>query len=515
MRLKYIIFSLSLCLLADTTVLQSNALYAATTQKKSSSTPKNTRAAKNASATRKSATANDQSKSTKGADKRASNKKSRSTNTRRERSSSDVRREQAVTTRDIKETSAKLDENKRNTAQQLNRLGDLRVRMTEQSHVIQVNRQEANSLQGRIVTVSDSVRALQQSVENLKKSYAATLKRFQGTERMTDKLSFIFAAESFNEALARFRYMRQINQWRKRKSEELHQATLKLNTQQTELKSLLQQKESNLVRLNIAQAQMKRDTEETDRIVTELKREGSNLQSHLARQQQRLSALDRELDRIITLEQERQRRAEEARRKRQAELEAQRKREQERRKQQELASKQSSAKKQSARPSSSKTKPAPAPQAEERESAPITASIKPSAFAAMRGRLPFPLEGRYRVVSAFGRHPHPDIPSVEVDNPGIDIELLSGSGRVRAVAEGTVSAVFRQPGYNNIVMVRHGEYLTIYAGVDDLAVATGQTVSAGQTIGRVQQDSENDGRRRLHFEVRREREKLNPMSWLR
>ncbi|MCM1454707.1 MAG: hypothetical protein NC193_09295, partial [bacterium] len=239
-----------------------------------------------------------------------------------ERSSGDVRREQQATTRDIKQTAAKLDENKRSTAQQLNRLGDLRARMAEQSKVISTNQMQAAALEGRIVTLRDSVAAMQAHVEKLQRSYAQVLKRFQGTERLTGKLSFIFSAETFNEAVARVRYMRRISHWRRRKSAELHEAMAALNSRQEELTDLLRQKTYHIERLNTARAAVARDTEETGRIVAELQREGSDLQAHLARQQQRLASLDRELDRLIAAEQERRRQAEEKRRREEAEAAA-------------------------------------------------------------------------------------------------------------------------------------------------------------------------------------------------
>ncbi len=81
--------------------------------------------------------------------------------------------------------------------------------------------------------------------------------------------------------------------------------------------------------------------------------------------------------------------------------------------------------------------------------------------------------------------------------------------------EGRVSEIFRQPGYNTIVMVRHGNFLTIYANIDKLSVKKGDTVKAGQTIGTIFADPDEDGRLILHFELRKERTKLNPLLWVK
>lgn len=94
------------------------------------------------------------------------------------------------------------------------------------------------------------------------------------------------------------------------------------------------------------------------------------------------------------------------------------------------------------------------------------------------------------------------------------IETTAGASAV-AVYPGVVSMVIVMDGYNNVVLVRHGEYLTVYAGISDLNVRKGQTVSQGQALGRIYSDPADDNRTRLHFEVRHEKDKLNPAEWLR
>lgn len=118
------------------------------------------------------------------------------------------------------------------------------------------------------------------------------------------------------------------------------------------------------------------------------------------------------------------------------------------------------------------------------------------------------------MVRGFGRQKHPELEHVETENSGIDIEALGG-GSARAVFEGRVSEIFRQPGYNTIVMVRHGNFLTIYANIDKLSVKKGDTVKAGQAIGTIFADPDEDGRLILHFELRKERTKLNPLLWVK
>lgn len=135
-------------------------------------------------------------------------------------------------------------------------------------------------------------------------------------------------------------------------------------------------------------------------------------------------------------------------------------------------------------------------------------------FASLKGRVPFPITGGYTIVRRFGRHKHPSLPHVETDNAGIDIETAKNAP-VRSVCDGEVSAVFRPDGYNSVVVIRHGGYMTVYANLASVSVSTGQKVKAGQNIGAVFSDPNDKGRSILHFEIRNGRQKENPEIWLR
>lgn len=135
-------------------------------------------------------------------------------------------------------------------------------------------------------------------------------------------------------------------------------------------------------------------------------------------------------------------------------------------------------------------------------------------FSNYRGSLPFPVEGRYTIVKRFGRQKHPTLPHVETTNSGIDMQTTPGAP-VRCVFDGEVSAVFRPDGYNNVVVIRHGEYMTVYANLGSITVSTGQKIKAGQQIGSVYTDANDGNRSILHFEIRHRRAKENPELWLK
>ena len=135
-------------------------------------------------------------------------------------------------------------------------------------------------------------------------------------------------------------------------------------------------------------------------------------------------------------------------------------------------------------------------------------------FESNKGRLLFPVTGKYKIVGTFGQHRHPDLKYVKVNNNGIDIEAQPGAS-ARAIFDGKVSAVFPQDGYHTVVMVRHGKYLSIYVNLSEIYVRKGDTLKAGQAIGKIYSDPDDGGRTILHFEVRKERDKLDPQQWVK
>lgn len=137
-----------------------------------------------------------------------------------------------------------------------------------------------------------------------------------------------------------------------------------------------------------------------------------------------------------------------------------------------------------------------------------------SGFAAMKGALPKPASGSFRIVSPFGKHALPDLPKVQYDNPGIDAEVSAGA-HAQAVYEGKVSGVYSVPGYNTVVIINHGEYYTVYGNISAASVKVGDSVKAGQNLGSLARDPDNDKRTTIHFEVWHNREKQNPAAWIR
>jgi septal ring factor EnvC (AmiA/AmiB activator) len=363
------------------------------------------------------------------------------------------------------------------------------------------------------------------------------------------------------------RYLKQFSQWKDKKSKDISEKVNQLNYQ-TQL--LAQTKQEQNVALNkqlTVNKKLENQYAQQDAIVTELKRNGDALRSHLARKQAEANELKSRIASVIAQEQKRadeQRRAEEQRKaeekrladeraakkaeadrlaeekrkdaeketknlasntsKKQAEKKEQTKVLKENKKEQTKDNKKeqqknkdskeyASARKRNPRSDNSNTaKPAAPTSTASADVAKNNTSL--SSFESAKGSLPKPVSGSFRVTSPFGKHPLPDLPDVVYDNPGIDAEVSSGAS-ASAVFAGKVSGVYVIAGYQTVIIVNHGTYYTVYGNIASPSVSVGSVVKQGQTLGKLATDPDNGNRTSIHFEVWKNREKLNPLEWIR
>lgn len=441
-----------------------------------------------------------------------------------------VKQEQQTVKKQLKETSKAITVNTRETEKNLNRLSRLDADMKESRVRINLISEGIDSITGAIALRNDSIKALEGRIDDMKKAYADALRRAQPYRGSNSLISYIFSAESVRQAYRRMRYLRQFSSWRERKTDEISGAVNELAERREMLLSMEKERREQLSGLSREQKTLEKQQQETSALVAKLKSEGENLRKTLKQREERARALDRELDRLIAEEQariERERKAREKAEREKAEKAAKEKAAKEKAAKEKAAKSQGSKDKaavsnktqQSGQAQSGKPVAQPKPQPAKTEKPALTAEATAArtlngSFEANKGRLLFPVAGKYRVVRTFGRQKHPELQHVETNNSGIDIEVNAGTD-ARAIFEGKVSGIFRMPGYENIVMVRHGDYISLYANLQQIFVKTGDSVKTGQAIGKIFTDPDDDGRTTFHFELRRERTKLNPLEWVR
>jgi septal ring factor EnvC (AmiA/AmiB activator) len=442
------------------------------------------------------------------------------------RTSADVRKQRQQTEQQIAKTSRQLTMTEGQIKDRLNRVGKL-------EHSIAGTQVEVTRLQARLdsinsitAAVRDSIAAREQELARLRSLYATAVRASRRSRREMNTISFLFSSESFNQAYRRMRYLEEYSAWRRRKTDEIRGAVVELQSQKDRLTELQSQTSALRSSALAEQRRLRANRDSVNVIVNSLRGQQKELNTLLKKQEKTLRSLDDEISRLIVKEeqerkareeQERKRKEAEAAKKRAAEAEAARKAaEASAAKSAATAQTKSKGKStdKSAAPAQTSTKsatPAPTPTPTPAIS---SGSVSAGNFGAQRGRLPSPLSHTHVVARRFGVQRHATLSKIEVDNPGVDLET-SLAATARAIYPGVVSAVFVQDGYEHVVLIRHGDYLTVYANIKNLSVKKGDNVRAGTIIGTLGPSDSNPSRGLLHFEIRREREKFDPLLWLK
>ncbi|MDE5912013.1 MAG: peptidoglycan DD-metalloendopeptidase family protein [Muribaculaceae bacterium] len=430
---------------------------------------------------------------------------------KRKRTSADAMRQRQQTERELADTNRKLTEAEAGLQRRMQNLNRLQQRIADTNAGIKRLQLRIDSIVGASKAVSDSIALRESELATLRGHYARTVRASRRYRREMNTINFLFSADDFSQAYRRMRYLEEYSGWRHRKTEQIQQVMADLGKQKERLAEMHSRLNALKASASREYRSLRQSRDSAQTVINSLKGETKRLNTLLRRQQNQLKSLDDELTRLIAREEAERKAAEEAaRRKAEAERAAAEKARAEAAKKQ-AGKNQRGDNRQEAKPE--KTTPKPAqdkqPKPVERPSAPQHGD-----FASQKGKLPSPLSHTFTVVSAFGPHRHPTLSKVQVDNPGIDVETAAGA-RARAVYPGVVSAVFMQNGYGHVVLLRHGDYLTVYANIETLGVKKGDSVKAGDTIGIVAPSESNPSRGLLHFEIRKEKTKFDPLSWLR
>lgn len=457
----------------------------------------------------------------------------------------------------------KLRNNERDVKQRLQNLMVINTEIADKRKSIDTIRRDINVLDGNIGVLNDQLVELRKELDDRKEKYVKSMHYMHRNRSIQNQLMFIFSAKNFTQMYRRMRFMREYASYQKVQGEMVKTKQKELETRQQELTSAKKQKHTLLYKGEQEKRTLESKQEEQQNVVSSLQKQQKTIKSIIDKQMQRDKAINAEIDRLVAIEVEkaRQRAIAEAKRKAEAarkaaEAEAKRKAEELARKkaaaeaaarenarrialakerearlarEAELARKKSAEEEALAKAAAAEarrvreeTERRAAIEAKERErevaeakkakeEAPkITLDSEDrritGSFESNRGRLPMPISGSYRIVSHFGQYNVEGLKNVTLDNKGINI-LGSSGAAVRSIYDGEVSAVFSFGGTTG-VMVRHGSYISVYCNLGSVSVRKGQKVSARQTLGTVGRDNI------LQFQLRRERSKLNPESWL-
>ena len=366
----------------------------------------------------------------------------------------------------------------------LNRLNLLSQQILSRKKVINLLSQEVSEIDNQIAVTRQEIAGLEKELDGKRENYgksAQSLFRHRGSQ---DKLLFILSASDFAQSMRRMRYLREYADWQKRQASEIVNKQTEIKQKQKELEKT--RSEKNALLDTREKESKKLQTEESNQKaeVKQLGKKQKELKEMLRKKQQQANALNRQIEEQIAKEIAR------------AEAEA---------RGNSNTGEKTADKKSTRQERVADTKGGYAMTKEERKLS--------NDFADNRGRLPYPVAGRYTIVGTFGEQQHQELKYVRTNNSGIDIQTTPGAD-ARAVFKGEVTRVFVVPGYNNSVIIRHGNYLTVYSNLSQVYVKAGDRVNTCQTIGKIFSDAENGNATILHFQLWKEKTKLNPLPWL-
>lgn len=307
---------------------------------------------------------------------------------------------------------------------------------------------------------------------------------------------FIFSAENLAQTYRRIRYVQEYATYQRLQGEDIMAKQEQVRKKKSELQQVRKAKENLLAEREAERAKLEKQEAEKKKLVDGLKRKQKGIQNELAKKRREANQLNARIDKLIAEEIERARRqaAEEARREAAARKKAE------------------AAKKGNATAGGNKSaSTSPTTKIERYDMTKADQKLS-SDFVTNKGRLPMPVTGPYLITSHYGQYNVEGLRNVKLDNKGINIQAKPGS-QARAIFNGKVTAVFKYNGLFNI-LVRHGNYISVYCNLSSAEVKQGQEVTTKQVLGTIFSDKADGNRTTLHFQLRKEKEKLNPEPWL-
>lgn len=368
---------------------------------------------------------------------------------------------------EIEYTNRLLEQTRQTRQNSLNEVVILNKKIGKREELISTINNEVQLVEYQMAQAQDSINLLEKDLKALKDEYAKMIYYAYKNKNLYDRLIFIFASEDFNQAYQRLKYFQQYNEYRKQQALLIQIKQKRLEIKMEDLAAIRVRKNTLLTGEEQQRQQLTREREEKNKSVQTLSKKEKELQKSLKDKEAAARKLQQAIQDII---------AEEIR----------------------LANERAN-------------KPGTATEKAGLFSLTPEERILSDNFLNNRGSLPWPLEQGI-ISSTFGEHPHPVLKNVTTRNNGIDM-LTEEGAEARAIFSGVVTRVMNVPNNNNVVIIRHGEFLSVYSNLDQVYVKIGEKVTIKQKIGKIF-TNKLDSKTELHFEVWQSKTLLNPEEWL-
>jgi septal ring factor EnvC (AmiA/AmiB activator) len=363
-----------------------------------------------------------------------------------------LEKEIAYTNKLLKETR----KNKRNTLYELQLLQN---KITQRNELITTLKKEIGELEKRISNTDSEIKLMNENIENLKKDYARILVFLSQHNNDLDKLMFLFSSDDLNQAYQRLRYMDELLKFIKKQADTIQSYERSRERELRILKQRKEEKDKLLEQENVQLEKIEQNLAEKDKLKASLSKQENKLRARLREKKREADKLNAKIENIITKE--------------------------------------------------TKVKKAPSG----KTTYTVSAEDKKISedFIRNKGKLPWPVDNGF-ISERFGSHPHPVLKHVMINNNGINIATSTGS-EAKNVYKGKVVSVVTITNTNIAVIVKHGNWFTVYSNLDKVYVSRGDDVTAGEYLGQIHTNIK--GRTELHFEVWYGKKKQNPAYWIK
>jgi septal ring factor EnvC (AmiA/AmiB activator) len=394
----------------------------------------------------------------------------------------------------IGETKKVIAETKEKENTKLTQLKAINAQIKTREKVINNIGQEIFEISVEVDESKRTIDTLNAQLKRLKADYAKNMVLIYKSKSNINDLAFLFNAEGFNDAYKRIKYLNKLSEYKQM------QARLIVNIQKSieaEVNNMLHIKKQSEQLYTVKEGEKKEletDKKVETKVLTSLQQKQKELQEELAQNEKNYQKLTQKITDLI-----------------QNEIEEARKREDDRRR----IAEEKAAKARAKLIAENKkkgivTKPEPTKMPASNLSPDDLKSSND--FEGMKNRLPWPVNNGY-ISEGFGTHQHPTLKAIRTTNNGVNIACKKQT-QVKCVFKGKIKAIFEVSGMEKIILVKHGEYFTVYAKLQDVQVKIGQEINAGDVLATVY-TNDFEQKTELHFEIFKSKQALNPEAWLR
>lgn len=357
----------------------------------------------------------------------------------------------------IKETEKILTETSKKKKNTLGELSALNARIREQENLVGSIKSEVEMMDSDLQENYGILNVLAEDLDRMRREYANMMFATQRASSGLNKLTFLFSSKSFDQFMSRMKYMEQYGQARQEQARAIRMVQEQLTNQVRHIDSLRAEKSVLLKEELKENDQLKNLKEKQKTVVRSLEKEEKKLRKDLEDTKKAVAKLDKLISEIVK---------------------------------EELA--------RAARESKAKNAVSSA-----------AVALTSASFEGNKKKFAWPVSGF--ISQRFGRQKHPVLPRVETWNDGINIQTREGE-KVKSIFKGEVRRVAFIPGIGPSVIINHGEYFSVYAGLKDVSIKMGDKVETNQVIGSVIMNAE--GKSELRFQIRKNVVALDPEEWL-